>query len=262
MTVYVSRVRCFLAAGLIGLVVLLVASLVAPLLAAGRVAAQGLTPTPLSIVIPTRTPTAVSIISPTPSRTPTTGITTLRAEARDRQTGANLRSGPGTDTALLGKIFPGQFYAVVGRYGKWLQIQYEKAPGGLAWVYEDIVNLTGGNPTLIPTIDLKSLPTADLSTVAIKLTSDAITATPGAPQTATALQRSATGIFTRVAANPVGTPGEPLPTFTYPPPVAEATLPARTSARNQGGIPPVVPIIGLAVLGMAGLFIASLRRGR
>jgi hypothetical protein len=75
------------------------------------------------------------------------------------------------------------------------------------------------------------------------------------------MQASATGVFTRAADDAGRQPGVPLPTFTYPPPFVEATLPSRSAAVSRGGLPPIVPIIGLATLGLAGLFISSLRRG-
>jgi hypothetical protein len=233
-----------------------------------RAAAQGAVPTPLPINIPTRTATPVPQITTTPSRTPLPGGNTAgegRVEAKDKTTGANVRASPSTDAEILGKIYPGQFYAIIGRSVQWLKIQYDKVPSGVAWVYEGVVNITGISPSAIPTIDPSGVPTANLETNAAKQTADYLTRTPGAPGTATALQGSATGVFTRVAANLSGESGastaEALPTFTFPPPMAEATLPGRKSSPiSQGGLPPVVPIMVLGGVGMLGLLISALRR--
>lgn len=227
----------------------------------GRVMAQGPAPTPLPISIPSLTPTPVPQITSTPSRTPT--IAQVRVEALSKDTGANLRASPSTDAEKLGTIYPGQFFVVTGRWLRWIQIQYDKSPTGLAWVYEEVVHITGGDPNLIPTIQPNAVPSPNVATGAAQQTASFLTATPGAPQTATVLQSSATGVFTRVAVNgtEVRTHSGPLPTFTFPASLIEATLPPRVSTTaNQGGVPPIVPIIALGIVGLAGLLISGLRR--
>ncbi|PJF36331.1 MAG: hypothetical protein CUN49_06020 [Candidatus Thermofonsia Clade 1 bacterium] len=218
-------------------------------------------PTPVPLFIPTVTPRLEVVETATPTRTPTVNMGLIRVEARLE---ANIRTAPSLDAQILAKALPGQFYAARGRYGEWIQIQFERAPTGLAWVYREVVNLTGGNFESLPPIDLDAVPTPNLQTAAAQQTAEYLTATPGAPQTATALQAQATGVFTLAAAVPEQLPvGAPLPTFTYPPPYAEATLPARPSATiNSGGIPPIMPILALGALGLGGLLISSLRRGR
>jgi hypothetical protein len=197
------------------------------------------------------------VFTPTPSRTPTQDFSLIRVEAPVQ---GNVRSAPSLDAQILGVIKPGQFFAVTGRYAKWLRIQYQQAPNGIGWVYEDVVKMTGGDPASIPLIDAGAVPSPNVQTAGAQQTANYLTATPGAPETATVMQASATGVFTR-AADDARQPGVPLPTFTYPPPFVEATLPSRSAAVSRSGLPPVVPIIGLAILGMAGLFISSLRRG-
>ncbi len=219
--------------------------------------AQDATITPLPASIVSRTPTEITEFTPTPSRTPTQDFSLIRVEAPVQ---GNVRSSPSLDAQILGVIKPGQFFAVTGRYAKWLRIQFPQSPNGIGWVYEDVVRMTGGDPASIPQIDAGAVPSPNVQTAAAQQTANYLTATPGAPETATVMQASATGVFT-LAANDAG-PGIPLPTFTYPPPFVEATLPSRSAAISQGGLPPVVPIMGLAILGVAGLFISSLRRGR
>jgi hypothetical protein len=106
------------------------------------------------------------------------------------------------------------------------------------------------------------VPTSNPAIDGITLTADFLTRTPGAPDTATALMGSATGIFTPGDTTATPGPQTPLPTFTDPPPLIEATLPALGSGiTTETGVPPIVPIIGLALLGLGGLLISSLRRG-
>ncbi len=245
---------------------ILVFAVLSAVLMAGfeSVTAQSPIGTPLPIIIPTLTATIVKLNTPTPTYTPTAeGSGTGRVEAKDKTVGANVRASPDVNSEKLGTILPGQFYAIVARYNKWLQIQYDKSPNGLGWVYEDIVNVTGINPAAIPTAQPGGVPSPNVATAAAQQTANYLTATPGAPETATALQASATGVFTRVASDSTLGPTRsgPLPTFTFPPTFVEATLPQRAAASSaQAGLPPIVPIIVLGGLGLFGLLISALRR--
>lgn len=224
----------------------------------GQALAQG-QPTPLQIFIPTRTETPVLEPTVTPTRTPTVSRSLIRVQARIE---ANIRTAPDLNAQVLRKVTPGVFFAVVGRRGKWLQIQFSESPTGLAWVFEEVVEITGGDPSTIPEVDIAAVPSPNVATGAAQETASFITSTPGAPGTATALQAAATGVRTLVAISNQN-PGAPLPTFTYPPPFIEATLPARaTAVASPGGVPPIVPIVGLGAVGLMGLFISALRRGR
>ncbi len=251
--------------GLLAVSVLSLAGLPRAVTVQGQAAAPSLAVTPLPIVIPTLTPTVVKLVTPTLTPTPTGPAPGQgRAEAKDKSVGANVRAAPDLNSEILGKIFPGQFFAVMRRYNKWLQILYDKSPSGVGWVYEDIVNVTGVSPAGIPTLDPSNIPTSNVATAAAQATANYLTATPGAPQTATALQASATGVFTRVAPGDDSTgaalSGEPLPTFTFAPTLIEATLSPRPAAASQGGLPPAIPIIILGGLGLLGLLISGLRR--
>ena len=225
--------------------------------------AQNATATGVLIVVPTLTATDVKKVTPTPSLTATDAAPGLaRIEAKSKDTGANLRAAPSTESEKLGTIFPGQFYGVIGRFGKWLEIQYDKSPTGLAWVYEDIVNVTGLDPAAIATLSPNTVPSPNVATGAAQATLNVLTTTPGGPETATALQASATGVFTRTAGGTdEPTLSGPQPTFTFPAAFVEATLPPRAAANtSQGGVPPIVPIIALAGVGLFGLLVSALRR--
>jgi len=222
--------------------------------------------TPLPIVLPTELPTPTPTLATPPSPSPApTLVGSVVAEAKDPTVGANIRQSPDPNLDnILGKIFKGKFYPVIGVWAQWYEIQFTLpnsdtiVPG---WVYSGVVNVTGPIRTL-PQVDPNSGATIG-PVVAAQSTANHLTATPGAPGSATALQGSATGISTLPSnADLSPTVGSPLPTFTYPPPFAEATLAPRGSATsNAGGLPPIIPIIGLAVVGILGLVISTLRRG-
>jgi hypothetical protein len=250
-------------AAVIGVTLLLAAaiSLITALSIDFRAAAQA-QPTPLTIIIPTLTPTVLIEQTATPTRTPTRGGSLIRVQAKIE---ANIRTAPDLNAQILKKIRPGIFYAVVGKRGKWLQIQFSESPTGLAWVFDEVVEITGGDLSTIPELGVDAVPSPNVATNAAQETAAFITGTPGAPGTATAMQAAATGVRTLAANNSQNSaPGAPLPTFTPPPPFVEATLPARatTITTTTGTLPPIAPIMGLAVLGVAGLFISALRRGR
>ncbi|MHB8629408.1 MAG: hypothetical protein ACYDBJ_22785 [Aggregatilineales bacterium] len=223
-------------------------------------------PTPLPIVLPTQppTPSPTRATPPSPSPVPTLAGSVV-AEAIDATVGSNVRQSPDPNLDnILGKIFPNKHYQVIGVWAKWYEIQFPlpnsdtTVPG---WVYSAVVKVTGPVNSL-PQVDPGSGATLGPA-VAAQSTANHLTATPGAPGSATALQGSATGVRT-IAPNtgPDPTPGGPMPTFTYPPPFAEATLaPRGVAAGTSGGVPPIVPIIGLMVVGVLGLLIGVLRRG-
>ncbi len=231
------------------------------LIAAPDTALADTNPTPLPIHIASATATQPLVSSPTPSRT-VAPIGSSVIEAKDKTVGANIRQSPDPGSEKLGTIFPGKFYPVVGKFGNWYQIIYgQPDPDSSGWVYKDIVNLSGPPPALIPTAS--SVPTSNVATGSVKATAEHLTLTPGGIESATALQLSATGV---IAVNANGTAiaptsGQPLPTFTFPPPLIEATLSPRINAVSaQGSIPPIVPIIGLSAVGLLGLLISGLRR--
>ncbi|MFN8419912.1 MAG: SH3 domain-containing protein [Anaerolineae bacterium] len=218
------------------------------------------TPTEYQIVIPTRTATEEFVITMTPSRTATDYVSTIRIEARDADTPANVRASPELGENIINRIRKGTFYEALGRYGLWIQIRFLASPTGVAWVYSEVVSVTGGTFEDLPEITADALPTVDANAVGQQATLAYITGTPGALQTATAQQAVASGIFQQGQTGDGGVPVEVLPTFTAPPPFVEATLPVRGVTQNSGELPPIVPIISLGVIGLAGLLISGLRR--
>jgi hypothetical protein len=144
----------------------------------------------------------------------------------------NVRSGPSVDYPIVGVLVAGERVAALGRSpgGDWIMIAYAGVPDGVAWVYSFLVTMQGSLPIVEPPPTPTPLvtPTIDPTLAAQFL----IEIVP-----------------TRL---PTYTPPEPLviPTYTMPP-VTQSTA----------GIPMGFVIIGLAALGVLGLFI-SLLRGR
>ena len=60
----------------------------------------------------------------------------------------NIRSGPGTMFEVIGKLVPGQQYAVTGKDRDWLQLGVDGKP---AWVFSTLVTLDG-DPGSIPNL--------------------------------------------------------------------------------------------------------------
>jgi hypothetical protein len=227
------------------------------------VLAQEATPVPINL--PTSTP--VNTEPPLATVTPTRGVPVLVATSTlsgvtvtVRFPPGNVRQAPSLESERIGTIEADEFYQVVSRSGKWLQILYNKNGYEMGWVFEDIVTIQG-NATLIPVNG--NAPTANVPTAEAARSStaqvDSIIATPGGFASATSARASATGPFARTATIEP-TLGGPRPTFTYPAVFAEATLAPRGAGLVQTGMPPIVPIIALAALGLFGLLISSLRR--
>ncbi len=217
--------------------------------------------TPAPVVLPTFTPTLAAIETVTPTRTPTP-IGPALAEALEGPT--NVRAGPDIEAERLGQIFPGEFFPVLGRAAGtlWLKIQYPDSPSGTAWVFEQVVRLTG-DVEAIPDLNVFNEPTIDVNPVVASQTIAALAQTPGALATATAEAFAAGVVVNGGTATPGATTG-PLPTFTFPPgPVGQpspmTTTPDQSSA-GDGGLPPIIPIIALGALGILGLLVGALRR--
>lgn len=210
----------------------------------------------------TTVPEAQTAASPT---TPPTQMSLVRIEAKDF---ANVRSEPSTDSSQLGTIRAGETYTVIARYVAWIQFQFPTAPDGRGWVYGELVNVTG---------DLQSVPEitdpfgTTVDVVESELSESEATLallirTPGEVLTATVI--SPGGGETAQS----GLASTPMPTFTYPPGIV-ALAPTETSVivgvdpESSGGqtpstsTPPIVPILVLGGLGLAGLAVGSLRRG-
>ncbi len=144
---------------------------------------------------------------------------------------ANVRSGPGTlGYEIVGVLVEGQQAPALGRtiVGDWILISYPGVPGGVAWVWKDLVEVRGNPPIIEPpaTSTPRVTPTIDPTLAAQFL---------------------------------VNVPPTRLPTFTPPPPISIPTFMPDSSRSLSGRVPMGFIIVGLVVLGVFGVLISFLR---
>jgi hypothetical protein len=185
----------------------------------------------------------------------------------------NVRAGPDINEARLGIINPGEQYPVVAKRFDWYQIEYPTSPNGMAWVYKEVVNLSG-DAAAIPELSLEEIPEVDPAflnaqdaTSNAQQTVNAMIETPGAVGTLTIeAMITPTGVFTAGPGEiaPTLEPGAPLPTYTPPQftntPIILPRAAATTDTSNEGGFPPIIAILALGALGLMGLLVSFLRR--
>lgn len=232
------------------------------------------TSTPVRIRIPAGgAPALQQVASPTATRTPTPSIVML--EAKPEAGPVNVRADADIESDRLGTIQAGELYPVLGRRFRWLQIRFLPSPEGRAWVFEELVTVTGDEnsiPNLVPVV----VNEPDTSLIDATLTQAVFTLTPGAVLTMTASARilPLPGGEVSLADAAAGDDGASarLPTFTYPPDLRGPTAtpgenPGSVSEDNQATppvgpqrIPPALPIALLAAGGLLGLMLFSLRR--
>lgn len=93
------------------------------------------------LVIVTATPNAVSDVSTLPpSITPGGAVMAAPAPQYDE---VNIRANPDLEAELVGTMAQGEQYEVIGRFYRWLQIDYPDAETGTAWVFESVITATG-----------------------------------------------------------------------------------------------------------------------
>ena len=218
---------------------------------------QATTTPPGQLALPTATATIIGGATATPSRTPTFPVILLEAAGE-----ANLRAGPGLGFDVVGTITAGNPLQIIGRSPNfpWLVIEWQDGPGGVAWVFEDLV-IVQGDVTTIPIYADPSAPTIDPTTAAIQATATILLQTPGAAQTATAQALIVpTGIFTSTPDPSGDAQPSPASQFTAPPPTRPAsTLPEREVETSALGIPPAMVILTLGSLGILALIVSVLR---
>lgn len=234
--------------------------------------------TPVQISLPSPLPFATDALIATEAATRTP--TPIGPALLEALTEANVRAEADTNSDKLGTIRSGDVYPVIGRYYQWFKFQYNAAPGGVGWVFGDLVKIIGDEST-ITDLTQNALPTLDPISVGATGTMNIITQTPGGLLTATA---NAAVISLPVEPGSGGSASVPalpqdssvLPTFTFPPDIplqpASSTqegVSEGTATEDTGGnpslpqpsqIPPIAPILILGGLGIVGLFISSYRR--
>ncbi len=167
---------------------------------------------------------------PTVTSSPVGAIVTVTREYDQ----INVRGGPGGDGVypIVGVLIAGQQVPALGRSagGLWIQIAYPGGPGGVAWVYSPLVEVTGSLPIVEPppTPTPKTTPTVDPTLAAQFI---------------------------------IEIPSTHLPTFTAPPPLSLPTYSPEEGISGTGRVPMGLVIIGMGVVGLFGMAI-SLLRGR
>jgi len=144
----------------------------------------------------------------------------------------NLRAGPSTVAYdIVGVLVVGQQAPAIGRSpgGDWIEVAYPGVPGGVAWIWKDLVEVRGNLPVIEPP------PT---STPAVTATIDP----------------------TLAAQFLVEAPPTRLPTYTAPAPYVSPTMPSDAPAAVPGRVPMGLVIIGLAAIGVLGTLISFLSR--
>lgn len=145
---------------------------------------------------------------------------------------ANVRAGPSTkDYEAVGVLTEGSQVPALGRSpgGQWVMIAYPGAPGGVGWVYADLVQVRGG---ALPIVEPPPTPT---------------------PRTTATINPTLAAQFL------VEVPPTRLPTFTAPQPLQMPTYQADAPLTSSGRAPMGLVIIVMAVLGLIGVLISFLR---
>lgn len=171
-----------------------------------------------------------TVAIPTVTGTPLGSMAVVKQDVDQEQ--VNVRAGPSTNYDIVGVLIVGQEVPALGRTvgGDWVQIAYPGVPGGVAWVYSPLINVTGNIPVVEPppTPTPRTTPTID-PTLAAQYINEI--------------------------------PATRLPTFTQPPPLVIPTYQPAQSASGNARVPMGFVIIGLGVVGLFGTLI-SLLRGR
>lgn len=234
-------------------------------------------PTPVPINLPSPLPfiTQQALATETPTRTPTPiGPALLEAI-----TEANVRAQPDPESERLGTIRAGEVYPVIGRFFRWYQFQYEQSPSGTGWVFDELVQIIGDETSVID-LNEQAAPTVDTIAQAATETFAVISQTPGGILTATAAAAlpalpgqggAQTNALTPVSDINLPTEVGVLPTFTFPPEIAQL-IPTEVAQEGSGTavdtsplaefdlpstVPPIVIILILGGGGLLGLIISS-----
>jgi hypothetical protein len=144
----------------------------------------------------------------------------------------NVRLGPGTEYDKIGVLIAGQQAPAVGRSagGDWIMIVYPSQFDEYAWVYSRYVVLDSNE--LLPIIEPPPTPT---------------------PRVTATINPTYAAQF-----NLGGAPPTRLPTFTPAQPVVQPTFMPSVVTQSRG-VPPILAILGLLVVGLFGMVISVLR---
>lgn len=144
----------------------------------------------------------------------------------------NVRLGPGTEYDKVGVLIAGQEASALGRSpgGDWIQIVYPGVPDNTAWVYASFVVLE--STQMLPVVEIPPTPT---------------------PRVTATIDPTLAAQFNLGEAPPTR-----LPTFTPAAPVIQPTFEPEETLEPRG-VPPILAILGLLVVGTFGMVISFLR---
>lgn len=143
----------------------------------------------------------------------------------------NVRAGPSSVYYdIVGVLTEGAQIPALGRSpgGEWIQIAYPGVPGGVAWIWKDLVSVEGS----LPVVDPPPTPT---------------------PRVTATIDPTLAAQFLA----PV--PPTRMPTFTEPAPISMPTFSVNAPITSSGRVPMGLVIIGMAVIGLFGTLISFLR---
>ncbi|MDX1995179.1 MAG: SH3 domain-containing protein [bacterium] len=243
------------------------------------------TSTPVPVVLPSMTaPPTFGVPQPTspPTFTPeavNSGNPNLvQLQARQEAGSVNVRREALPDAEIVGSINPGDTYTILGRYFRWLQIDFPPSPTRAGWVYDELVEIIGDEALIADLTVQTPVPTTDPIIAAPTQTFEALAQIPGGFETSTANARvleapsANSGDLPPGASDSIpGANAAVLPTFTYPANLV-AQIPTdnplvnaqpqlnRTSPLTPTEVAPIVPIAVLTIAGCIGLLLSSMRR--
>lgn len=212
------------------------------------------TSTPITAALFTPTPLNRQQLAPTVTVTMTpTPPGPVLLEARESAGNVNVRAAPDVNSERLGAIAFGTRYPALRQFFLWYELRYDPAPNGKAWVFGELVEISG-DVSQIEVIDRWEDAPAAIDEAAPDAEETAANARVlNAPTAVEALEQ----VNEVIAATA-------LPTFTYPPNfLASAATPAalpNSEAADSADLPPLFPIIMLGGFGMVGLLVYSIRR--
>lgn len=145
----------------------------------------------------------------------------------------NVRNGPGVDYDQIGVMIQGQRAPALGRSpgGDWIQIHYPGVPGNVGWVYSPLVTLEGSG--LLGVVEPPPTPT---------------------PRTTATIDPTLAAQF-----NLLDVTATRMPTFTPAQPVPQPTFAVQGGGQGTFGLPPILAILGLLVVGLFGMVVSILR---
>ncbi|MCY4537764.1 MAG: SH3 domain-containing protein [Chloroflexi bacterium] len=242
----------------------LICILAAPNVVVGAQAQR--TSTPITVRLVTATPPGVEPFPPTVTSLPTAtspGPTFLQAP--ETAGNINVRAGPDLESEVLGTISFGAIYPALRRYFQWYELRYEPSPSGRAWVYGELVEVTGDLDNIQVVDDFADISIVPDGNSNLEADDGGAAAVAGGDSRVLVISTEDGAARRSVTERRAS----PLPTFTRPPdlpstiPTGDIDQPTHDEAGinsdRRSEFPPFFPIVMLAGFGLVGLLINLIR---